>query len=672
MSDAGLSADERGDTVPRWARWLIRVLAVAVFAGGTLAVALVREQDGADEEGPTTAPSAPTSQTDADDPLTSAGRETRLLTREDARLRAASMGEAVGVARIGESVVLGARRVPYTLDDLVAAGAATRVSTSVVDLVQPVVVRRDAGLVVHAPGVTLRLRGADDGVASLVSWGGLIELSGTEAKPFTVVGWQDDSPDRTTADGRGYVRVKDGDLALRHVVAEHLGFWSGRTGGLALTGSAETSSRAEVEDVSATDLHLGLYLSGAQRVRVRGLTVTAPQRHGIEITNRSSSVRLRKLSVEGAGEDAISVGNGSERIRIDGATLTGSGGYGLDVDGSPLADGMNSAGYGIGNYAGLALTASRVTANRAGGLRVQSVDDVVVADTHVTADRSAVVIEGDSRGAAIEDSELSSTGGSGLVLAGGVSRATLSGSTVTGLETGVDVEDSTITLDDNEITVGTGHGVLVVGADAEATLSDNVIHGRGSSAVDGEGGASVSGGDESAGDWTYRPEIVMWAERNSAALPLLLVLVVPVIGLVFVLRRRRQQRELRRLFEASLVAQGRSAIASYQAPAVLVPAAPEPVPVSDAEHDEAEPDEREPEEAEPEKTEPQAEESGVVEPDAEEPSPPAPPADFADREFATPREFAIAAVTEAGYSPSVVARVLHVPTSRVRAWVGGS
>ena len=34
-------------------------------------------------------------------------------------------------------------------------------------------------------------------------------------------------------------------------------------------------------------------------------------------------------------------------------------------------------------------------------------------------------------------------------------------------------------------------------------------------------------------------------------------------------------------------------------------------------------------------------------------------------------EFAIAAVQEAGYPPNMVARVLHVPTSRVREWISG-
>lgn len=647
MSDPGLSADERGDTVPRWARWLIRVLAVAVFAGGTLAVALVREKDDQEKKSGAT-PTAPTAAVPADDPLAHAAQETRLLNREDARLRSASMGPAVGATRIGGSVVLGARPAPYSLGDLVRAGAATRTSTSVYELVRPVVVRRDARLTVTAPGVTLRLVGSKQGVASLVSWGGAIDLVGSREQRLTIVGWQDGAPDTSTADGRGYVRVKDGSLGLRYVDVEHLGFWSGRTGGLALTGSDDTTASARIEDVTVDDLHLGLYLSGARQVRVQGLTVDQPQRHGVEITNRSSGVRLQELTVTGAGEDAVSVGNGSARVRIEDAELTGSGGYGLDADGSPLADGPNSAGYGIGNYAWVSLLRSRVTRNEAGGVRVQSVDHVVVADTRVSAGRSALVVRGEAQAVTIDDSQLRSTDGSGVVLADGVSDAALSDSTVTGLEVGVDVEDSVAAIDDNEITVGTGHGVRIAGPEAEATLSGNVIHGRGSSAVDDESGATVSGGEESAGDWTYRPEVVMWAERNSAALPLLLVLVVPVIGLVFVLRRRRQQRELRRLFEASLVAQGRSAIAAYQPPPVLAAVAAAPVP------------------------EPQVVPEVEVVPEAEEASEAAPaaePVGLGEREFASPREFAIAAVTEEGYSASMVARVLHVPTSRVRDWL---
>jgi hypothetical protein len=153
---------------------------------------------------------------------------------------------------------------------------------------------------------------------------------------------------------------------------------------------------------------------------------------------------------------------------------------------------------------------------------------------------------------------------------------------------------------------------------------------------------------DNAGKWVYRPAALMWAERHSAVMPFLLVLVVPMVGVVFILRRRRQQRELRRLLEETLVARGRSAISTY-----VVPRPPE---------ERVEP---------PVETVPVAVTVDTAQP---EPEPAAPSgltfdaAALAGREFATTREFAVAAVVEAGYPASLVARVLRVPTSRVKEW----
>jgi hypothetical protein len=637
---------ERGDTVGRRTRVLIRVLAVLLLAGATLGVAAIRERDRPGDDGLVRpAPSA----TDADrtDPLAHAGHEVRLLAEEDTRLRTVSLGEAVGVSHVAGTLVLGARPAPYTLADLLRAGAARRLSASAVLLTQPVVVRRGARLSVAAPGVTVRMSSAPDGYTSLVSWGGSITLAGSAKRPLTLRGWDAEAGagDGETADGRAYVRVKDGALRIAHATLRDLGYWSGRTGGLSLTGSNETTADADLRDVVLEDLHIGLYVSGAQRVRVDHAVVRRPQRHGIELTNRSTDIRLRHLDVRGAGEDGVAVSNGTSHVTVEGATLARSGEYGLDMDGSPLADGPNSAGYGIGNYGGLRIEGVRVLRNVAGAVRVQSVDRVALADSRLVADRSALVVRGRARDVAVSDSVLDSTDGAGVVLTGGVHDARLEGSTVTGRETGVQVDGSTATITGNEITVGTGHGVLVSGSSAEATLSGNTIHGRGSGAVQGDHGATVTEDGESAGRWTYRPEAFMWVQRHSAAMPMLAVLVVPLIGLVFMLRRRRQQLELRRLLEETLVAQGLSAIAAYRPVEVAAGPVSPPEPGPAPEQPAASADETVPQPA------------------------PTVPVGLEGREFASGREFAVVAVLESGYPASMVARVLHVPTSRVRDWV---
>ncbi|MBB6628899.1 right-handed parallel beta-helix repeat-containing protein [Nocardioides sp. KIGAM211] len=657
--DVSATARERGDTIPRWLRNVIRLVAVLALVGATAGLALARN-DGLPDLSAPPPRKAPT----AGEEARRVEPEVRLLAAEDARLRAVSLGEARQVGWVDGTLVLGARRAPYTLATLVTAGAVTR-SGSTYLLTRPVVVRRDARLVLDAPGATLRMASAPRAFTSIVSWGGSITLAGTEKQHLRVVGWDArvTGPDKVTDDGRAYVRVKDGTLDVAWTDLSYLGFWSGRTGGLALTGSSETSATGTLDHVSVAFSHIGLYLSGARQVDVRHADIRHTDRHGIEASNRSERVHLRQVEIRDAGEDGVSSSNGSARLRLDDVEVSGSGGYGLEVDGSPLADGMNSAGYGTENYAGLRVAHSDFRANALGGIAVRSMDAVSVTDrTTVESDRTALDVHGGSRGLVVSDSRLLSTGGSGLVVRAGVRDASVSRSRILGDTVAVEVTGSSVDLSQNDIGVGTGHGVDVRGASATATISGNTISGRGAGAVHGADGAQLSQASPNVtDDWTYRPSLLMWAEKHSAAMPLLLVLVLPVLGTAFVVRRRRQQRELRRLFEAALVSQGRSSIAAYDPQSgrrtLDLPAAR-----AAAEHRGA------------------AARGPLVGTSAAaiitDGAPPRASAttgtglaSLEGRRFASAREFAVAAVLDAGFPASQVAQVLHLPTSRVRAWV---
>ncbi|GCD92235.1 right-handed parallel beta-helix repeat-containing protein [Nocardioides sp. LS1] len=627
--------DERGDTVPRWVRHVIRFVALALLLSLAAAIALARQQMAPADR----APVASTPRVDAPVDL---GHEADLLGREDARLRAISIGRTDLVHWVDGTLVLGTRRAPYGVQDLVDRGAMVRTSPTGLMLVRPVVARRGAHLVLHAPGTTLRMVSGHDRFTSLVAWGGSIALSGEPGAPLTVEGWdaRGRAADDETADGRAYVLVKDGTLRVDRVRVDHLGFWSGRTAGLALTGTAETVASGRLTHVRAGDVHMGFYASGSHHLVVRDLDVVRPERHGVEITNRSASAVLRGVTVTRPGEDGVSVSNGTSDVTLVGLTVRRSGEYGLRVDGSPLADGPNSAGYAIGNYGGLRVIRARLAGNAWGAALVRSMDRVSLQGSTLTGARSALVVEGASRGLDVRDSTLDSRERSGLVLTGGVRGARLTGSTVTGASVAVDVTDSTLALDDNAITVGTGHGVQASGRHTEVVLGANTIDGRGSGAVDVRDGATITADEQPGGSWTYRPTAFLWAEAHSAALPMLGVLVLPLLGLAFVLRRRRQQGELRRLFEQALVSQGRVAIASYDAAAGSAPGA-EPAPA------------------------PAARPAPLPAQPGGEPR----PGVLAGRHFADARAFAVAAATEAGYSPAQVARALRLPTSRVSEWL---
>ncbi|MHA0111406.1 hypothetical protein ACXYUI_30500, partial [Klebsiella pneumoniae] len=84
----------------------------------------------------------------------------------------------------------------------------------------------------------------------------------------------------------------------------------------------------------------------------------------------------------------------------------GSTGWGIRVDGSALADGPTSGGYGLSPTKGFTLTGSHVRDNRDGGVRVISTDTTEIRGTEVAETRSAVLVEGPSTGLTVADADL--------------------------------------------------------------------------------------------------------------------------------------------------------------------------------------------------------------------------------------------------------------------------
>ena len=164
---------------------------------------------------------------------------------EDARIEATVFGRPRPGAPPGPpTVALNARQQRYGLADLIRRGAAPRSDPTTVDLVRSVVVMPGAVLDIEAPGTTLRMASTAAGFTSIVGWRGGVSLAGAADKPLTITSWDPEAggPDRVPTDGRAYIRDVGAAFALRFVRAGALGFWSGRTGGIALTGLQESAA----------------------------------------------------------------------------------------------------------------------------------------------------------------------------------------------------------------------------------------------------------------------------------------------------------------------------------------------------------------------------------------------------------------------------------------------
>ena len=269
MSAARTSRTARtGRTPRRTAARAGAALALAILAAGTCVPgAVATEADGSQDAATDASPEA-TDGEPADElsgsvaypgnPVT----EPALVADEEERLNqvrtVASMIrwrslDVEGAYRLSTgstyTLVLTKRDAPYGIAELLALAPQTfvREPDGAYLLTENIVVQPGAVLSLQDAGpLTIRLASDAARFVSIVNMGGQLVTRGTSAAPVTITSWDRDAGgvDTTTDDGRAYIRSIGGQVDLEGTTFTDLGFWSGRTGGVALTGSDKPSEGA--------------------------------------------------------------------------------------------------------------------------------------------------------------------------------------------------------------------------------------------------------------------------------------------------------------------------------------------------------------------------------------------------------------------------------------------
>ncbi|WZH37490.1 MAG: right-handed parallel beta-helix repeat-containing protein [Microbacterium enclense] len=621
---------------------------------------------------------------DAAPPLTPAER----VAAEDTRLStvAGLSRDDPALSATWNTVVLapdGDQGTVYVLDQLVAMGAVRKDDNATFTLVRNVVVRPGVQLDIIAPGSTLRLASSSAGATSIVAWGGRLQLAGAEGAPIRITSWDEGAgaADVDETDGRAYIRVRDGALLTNYADIEQLGYWSGRTGGLAITGTGFGDAEVHLTSSRLTGLHYGVFASDTSTVEIVDTTVDQSTLTGVEVTNGGTDTRIENSTITASGADGIAVSRQSPNLSVTGTVVTDSAGWGIRVDGAALADGPTTGGYGTTPSQGFTLTESRVHGNTEGGVRVISTDTTEIRQATVDEERTAVLLEGPLSGLTVASADLSSTELRGLDISGRITDATVSDSRIAGRRIAVELTGAAVVMSGNDLSVSTGSAIeLAEGARADITGS--TFHGVGEDAVAIWSGARTmqAGNDES--DWRFQWAWVGWMNEHPMMWLWALVLLIPAIGLPLLWRRRREHQRLRELLREALLRHGEEQVATYRA----LPAdggggldAPAAVPVFAAAADAPAPAAA--------ATEAPPASWGAASRDATRPVTPRPgpsrapatsrPRSFADlrtgalegRTFPSLREFAVAAVVEGGYSVSTISRLFRIQQWRLQQWV---
>ena len=432
------------------------------------------------------------------------------------------------------TLVLIRRDAAYTLDDLLEYAPSTfvRQPDGSYLLSENIVVEQGATLrLASEDGLVLHMASTPDAFVSIVTIGGALEFAGTLDKPIEVAGWDPvaQAVDTETSDGRAYIRVTGGHAAMAHVRFHDLGFWSGATGGIALTGTAAPDTlsddadqnrvedadsaptvygtelypadgaqlldaqpdlgaysyvSADIDDVTSSDNAFGMFITSAKGVDLRDSTFENNLVDGLVLHRGVTDTVVHNVTASHNAVDGVRVTRAATGVLIDRLTAEQNGRNGLTLEGGPLADGPSATGTPVGSYGNNAVSNSLIEGNGRYGIEVIGGTQIVIDGNSVSGHEMGIVVANLVDHVTITDNIVEASAEHGIALRGGVTDAIVQGNSIAGGEVGIFLRDACGLIDRNAIKDVSNHGVTLIRDTETSTITNNVISGRGPSAID--------------------------------------------------------------------------------------------------------------------------------------------------------------------------------------------
>ncbi|GAA0379531.1 hypothetical protein Acor_00930 [Acrocarpospora corrugata] len=450
----------------------------------------------------------------------------------------------VFVSAHGRTLVLPGRdtNAPYTLKDL-AAIEKGRYVRQLKDgsylLGIHVFVADGARLQLRGP-LTLRMGSLPGSFSSIIAFGGGIEIKGSPGKLVKISSWdvRTGRPDRSTADGRAYIRAVGGQFEMEYAQVSNLGFWSGRTGGIALTGTERPASAyrhrtkdqrhqdkaerlanpggeksggnfGDVETIPVgpgTASHLlgdelvsgsikhsvitgdayGLFVSGSNQTQIIDNEIVDSLVHGVFMHRFAKNATIESTRVRGSGGDGFVLSRATEKVRVTDCIAQGNGRNGFTLNGRALAVGPSASGESLAVYGDSSVNNSVARDNGRYGIEVLGGSRLAVQTSQIIGGDMGIVVREGASGVQISGNQLSNQRRQAIALRDGTTGAHVAGNTIKGTPTGIYMRDSDATVVGNKITTRTepkAHGITVIGDARASEITRNTIVGSGTSAI---------------------------------------------------------------------------------------------------------------------------------------------------------------------------------------------
>ncbi|WP_186372235.1 right-handed parallel beta-helix repeat-containing protein [Arthrobacter sp. KBS0702] len=613
---------------------LAALAAALLLTGSPAATAAVR----ATTPTPAPSPSGPSAGASDLDPVVTDGsnykgnpdNEAALVASEDKRLIQVKTESSIArwtgtnldvpyrvASGTGYTLVLTARVKDYTIDDLLSLAPKTFVRQ--IDgsylLSENLVVESGATLTLGSGTVlNLEMLSTSQKFVSIINYGGRLNIAGTASAPVKVTSWDTDhgSARKITDNGRAYIRSIGGTVAIDHAAFADLGFWSGRTGGLSMTGSDRPITgairgagapafkqakshkhphpsstpavptapdpaapvpgavlpgglmpdqaagagstdfsyvTASVVDTTVTGNVYGLFLANAVGVSVHNVDVENSMMDGIVLHRNVSNATLVDSIVRHSALNGFRLSRAIRAVRLDTDKAEDNGRDGVYIDGRPLATGPSATGTPISSSGNdVVLINSTLADNPHYGLEVRGGRNTTIRSNTVSGSEMGIVVQDAAAGVTVDGNRLSSLGSQAIALRDGVTGARVTDNTVSGGIVGIYLRDAAADVVSNSVSGVTSHGISAQGA-AAVNIKANKIAGYGPSAVDLKRAGNATVANNSTNDWTLTKSF--WQLLVSFFQPLTIMWTVLALVLMFTaLRGRRRQRTIRHPYAA--------------------------------------------------------------------------------------------------------------------------
>ncbi len=445
--------------------------------------------------------------------------------------------------------------------------------------------------VLVAPGATLKLGGPDlpmllmdsspQGFTSIVTWGGTLTLAGASSQaPLTIRGW-DSSKNVAAVDGsngRPYIRDVGGRLDLVNVRASSLGFWSGRTGGVAWTGvSSRVATGSAIASTFTGDVY-GAFVSRADHVQFTDDLFEANELDGLRLHRSAAASTVTGAAAARNGGNGFVVSRGAIGNVLTGDLAVNNRGNGFLLNGQPLVNGASPAGRQTAPSVGTILQGSDAEGNGRTGILVEGGAATVIRNNIVCGAQTGIAVRSGATDTTLVGNQVRCGGRIALSIGPGVEGTTVAGNTLSQARIGALIRNSPgVRLMDNQITGISLFGISVRGGSTGVVGNDNVIAGRGFQAIDTRGGAPsplLESSDLSG--WQHRSGITALSYlRYHPILTIWLAIIALVALAALIVRIRRRRGSIYSHAARPLMTPSATGVAAFHPPA---PAAARPPP----------------------------------------------------------------------------------------------